>query len=153
MSGFCFITKWSWRKSTACRTCGARLATSVAHLLFPWCRMEWIIFIQSHRPLRARLSFPFPRHLASKLAMRGNEKASAISCADFVLHGDHQVELAGMYSMPHLQCSPRHIRGSSAISLARYRVDHLHTKPLSASRPSVFSISTTSSKQSCYAWE
>ena len=52
-----------------------------------------------------------------------------------------QVELAGMYSMPHLHCSPRHIRGSSAISLARYRVDHLHTKPLSASRPSVFSKS------------
>lgn len=96
MSGFCFISKWSWRECTACRTCSARLATSVAHLLFPWRGMEWIIFIQSHRPLRARLSFPFPRHLASKLAMRGNEKASAISCADFVLHGDHQVELAGI---------------------------------------------------------
>jgi len=58
--------------------------------------MKGSFFIQSHRPLLARLSFPFPRYLSSKLAMRENEKASAISCAGFVLHGDHQVELAGI---------------------------------------------------------
>ena len=90
------MTKWSWRECTAYRICSARLAKSVAHLLFPWRDIEWIIFIQSHCLLRARLSFPFPRHLASKLAMHGNDKASAISWAGFILHGDHQVELAGI---------------------------------------------------------
>ena len=63
---------------------------------FPGAVWSGSFFRQSHRPLLARLAFSFPR-IASLLARcRGNEKASAISCPDFVLHGDDQVELAGI---------------------------------------------------------
>ena len=102
--------------------------------------MDWDICEFSNRP---RLSFSFPRHLASKLAMRENEKASAISCAGFVLHGDHQVELAGMSSMSRFALGSPHACGSSALSLAPCGVDqHSNANP-PASRPVPFSRAKT----------